>query len=283
MTTYPAINFISDNARTQGETKQFLEDLLQLAKEAPGGQAQIELTIASNGTVVPTGAVHTIDTFEDDPTDFLNQMTPTNHPAGRMIHIRLANAGRITTIHHNNGGSGQLTMVAGVDKVMVAGQFLSFILVGTDWVEIHTPELLATVATPGIVERASVAEVRDPSIDGKFPTVKDLYDAFVVVPLTSTSNQIVFNLDDGIKFRHTATENTQLTNPSNLVIGKTWSFEWLQHASSPKTMSWGSFYTTAGKFAALPAVTATNSARDHFTMECLGTGKIMVTSILNHD
>ncbi len=171
-------------------------------------------------------------------------------------------------------------MQAGVDKVMVAGQFLSFILVGTDWVEINAAEVLATVAIPGIVERATIAEVRDPSVDDKFPTVKDLYDALAAVNLTSTSNEIIFDLDDGIKFRHTATENTQLKNPSNVVIGKTWSLEWKQD-TTPRTLTWGSFFTAAAK--TLPTVTAVNGARDHFTFENLATGKIMVTSILNHD
>jgi hypothetical protein len=37
MTALAAAGYISDNARTEGQLKQFLEDILAVIKEMPGG------------------------------------------------------------------------------------------------------------------------------------------------------------------------------------------------------------------------------------------------------
>ena len=85
-----------------------------------------------------------------------------------------------------------------------------------------------------------------------------------VTALTSSGASIAINLATNNNFSHTLTENTTLANPSNVVAGQSGSIAFTQHASSPKTLAYGSNWV----FAALenggadPALTATNSALD---------------------
>lgn len=78
--------------------------------------------------------------------------------------------------------------------------------------------------------------------------------------LTSTSNSIAVNLALNSNFTHTFTENTTIANPSNIVVGQTGAIRFTQHASSPKTLAYGSYYKFPG--GSVPSVTATNSAID---------------------
>ena len=80
------------------------------------------------------------------------------------------------------------------------------------------------------------------------------------VALTSTSASIAVDASLANNFTHTFTENTTLANPSNLVAGQSGVIVFTQHASSPKTLAFGSNYKFSGGTA--PSVTATNSAVD---------------------
>lgn len=77
--------------------------------------------------------------------------------------------------------------------------------------------------------------------------------------LTSTSNSIAVDFALTNDFTHTFTENTTLANPSNVVVGQSGSFRFTQHASSPKTLAYGSSYKFIG---GTPSVSAVNSASD---------------------
>lgn len=78
--------------------------------------------------------------------------------------------------------------------------------------------------------------------------------------LTSSGGSISSDFAVSNNFSHTFTENTTLANPSNLVAGQSGSIVFTQHASSPKTLAFGSYW----KFqdATVPTVTANNSAVD---------------------
>lgn len=78
--------------------------------------------------------------------------------------------------------------------------------------------------------------------------------------LTSTSASIASDFSTANNFTHTFTENTTLANPSNLVAGQSGVIVFTQHASSPKTLAFGSYWKFPGGTA--PTVTATNSAVD---------------------
>lgn len=80
------------------------------------------------------------------------------------------------------------------------------------------------------------------------------------VALTSSAASIATDASLANNFTHTFTENTTLANPTNLVAGQSGVIVFTQHASSPKTLAFGS----AWKFSSgtVPSVTATNSAVD---------------------
>ena len=85
-----------------------------------------------------------------------------------------------------------------------------------------------------------------------------------VTALTSTSNSIAINLATNCNFSHTFTENTTLANPSSPVAGQSGAIFFTQHASSVKTLAFGSYwlFPAIENGGADPAVTATVSAVD---------------------
>jgi len=80
------------------------------------------------------------------------------------------------------------------------------------------------------------------------------------VSLSSSAGSIASDFALGNNFTHTFTENTTLANPTNLVSGQAGMIVFTQHSSSPKTLAFGSYWKFPS--AAIPAVTATNSAVD---------------------
>lgn len=80
------------------------------------------------------------------------------------------------------------------------------------------------------------------------------------VALTSSAASIATDASLANNFTHTFTENTTLANPTNLVAGQSGVIVFTQHASSPKTLAFGSYW----KFSSgtTPSVTASNSAVD---------------------
>ena len=78
--------------------------------------------------------------------------------------------------------------------------------------------------------------------------------------LTSTSASIAVDASASNNFTHTFTENTILANPSNLVQGQSGVIVFTQHASSPKTLAFASYWDFPS--GTVPTMTATNSAVD---------------------
>ena len=101
-----------------------------------------------------------------------------------------------------------------------------------------------------------------------------------VTALTSSSNSIAIALLTTNDYSHTFTENTTLANPSDtLVAGQSGSIFLTQHASSPKTLAFGSEYDFVG--GTVPTVTAANSARDRLDYVVRADAKIEITAVLN--
>ncbi|MFQ5954020.1 MAG: hypothetical protein ACE5JZ_03040 [Kiloniellales bacterium] len=115
MTALPAANYFNDNARTEGEIKQWGEDIRSVIDELLGGSAEADLTIAT-GAVTPTGAVHRIDTEAAASTDDLDTLTATNMPSGRLLLLRAKNAARTVVVKHSaTPGAGQISLADGAD------------------------------------------------------------------------------------------------------------------------------------------------------------------------
>lgn len=83
-----------------------------------------------------------------------------------------------------------------------------------------------------------------------------------ITALSSSSNTMTPNLNTNNLFSHTFTENTTLANPSNIAsaVGQGGAIFLTQHASAPKTLSFGSYWMFEGGTA--PTITATNDAAD---------------------
>lgn len=78
--------------------------------------------------------------------------------------------------------------------------------------------------------------------------------------LTSSSASIAVDMALNNDFKHTFTENTTLANPSNAVEGQSGAIRFTQHASSPKTLDFGTSWKFPG--GTEPSASATNSAAD---------------------
>lgn len=93
--------------------------------------------------------------------------------------------------------------------------------------------------------------------------------------LTSSSGSIAVDMNAGNYFSHTLTENTTLANPSNIVAGQSGIFKFTQHASSPKTIDFGSYWIFEG--GTEPELSTTVSAVDVLVYEVLSTTSILAT------
>lgn len=143
MATLPAANYLTDNARTEGEFKAGLEAMLSSTKQIPGaGVAELAYTIAA-GSVTPAGGggMLVLDTESSAASDDLTNIVQTNYPDGSLLVIRNANAARVVVVKHAATGSGQMFLDRSVDLVLDdTKRFLCLQRRGTDWYEVwHSP------------------------------------------------------------------------------------------------------------------------------------------------
>jgi hypothetical protein len=135
MTQFTAANYLSNAGRTEAELKVAFEDNLAATKQLLGGAAQSTLTLVSD-QITPTGAFHLVDTQAAAATDNLAQILQTNLPDGSWLILGIVSASRTVVFKHAAGGTGQLTMLGGVDvTVDNVTTFLSFQRRGTLWEE----------------------------------------------------------------------------------------------------------------------------------------------------
>ena len=73
--------------------------------------------------------------------------------------------------------------------------------------------------------------------------------------------------------------DTTLANPTNIVAGQSGAIALTQHASSPKTLAFGSYWDFAG--GTIPTVTAANSAGDTLFYRVKSTTKIETSWVGN--
>jgi hypothetical protein len=96
-------------AATEGELKQWGEDIRSFIAQMPGGRAVAELTIAA-GAILPTGGAHTVDTEGDAESDTLGTIQLDNLPDGALLAISPASAAREVIVAHGAGGTGQILL-----------------------------------------------------------------------------------------------------------------------------------------------------------------------------
>lgn len=168
---------------------------------------------------------------------------------GQVCFVRAANANATTTPTFSPSGLTARTIVKNGGQALAAGDIfgtghelvLRYYLASTRW-ELLNPTVKSSVAVTNAAQTFTGGQRTAASA------------------LTSSSSSIAIDLALNNDFTHTFTENTTLANPSNIVAGQKGRIYLTQHASSPKTLAYGSFYKFSGGTA--PTVTATNSAID---------------------
>lgn len=121
--TLPAVDYLNQNTRTEGEMKLALEDFLKGLKQVPGvGVTEQALTLATDAITPAVGAsgIISIDTEAAAAADNLANIVLTNVPDGSCLMLRIANNARVVTVKHLAGGSGQLSLRSAADLVMSA-------------------------------------------------------------------------------------------------------------------------------------------------------------------
>ena len=136
MTTLPASGYWENNARTEGEGKQWGEDIRDVLAELLGGSAASMLTIAS-GVIVPTIGIHTIETEAGAASDYLTNITTTNTPDGRLLLLSAYHTDHTVVVRDAAGGAGQIHMLNNADVSLIATlKWILLIRSGADWYEI---------------------------------------------------------------------------------------------------------------------------------------------------
>ena len=162
-----------------------------------------------------------------------------------------------TTLRTSIGvGTGDSPQFTGVELGHATDSTITRVSAGLIAVEGNTVPMLATAQTFSKAQSGSITAI------------------------TSSSNSIATNMALNNHFSHTFTEDTTLANPTNIVAGTSGSFFLTQHASSPKTLAFGSYFDFAAGTA--PTVTATNSAVDRIdyiartttSLHCVWTGTL---------
>lgn len=106
-------------------------------------------------------------------------------------------------------------------------------------------------------------EVTINSVQNAVDALEAANDAFVPGTLTSSGGQIAINLATKLNFAHTMTENTTLANPTNAVAGQSGQIFFTQHASTARTLAFGSNWKSTDGFTA--TISTTLSAKNLLT------------------
>lgn len=101
-----------------------------------GGAAETTLTLVS-GVATPTLGKHRIDTEGAAAADDLTHLAQSGLDDGRLLFIRSVSAGRVVTVKHLAGGTGEINLRLGADLVLDdPNKWLLLTRNGTQWVEV---------------------------------------------------------------------------------------------------------------------------------------------------
>lgn len=157
---------------------------------------------------------------------------------------------------------------------IAAGKICEVVYDGTYWILLNP----TTSLTPTTF--ATAAQFRADAAGSIALSPAAVWDAAAVVSLTSSSNQVAWNMATGINFNiNTLGENTTIQNPTNSKGGQSGYLRIIQDATGGRVVSWGSNFLFAGGIA--PTNTTTANSSDVFFYVCFADGTVLITSVLD--
>lgn len=134
MANFATSSQMTDSSNTVLEQKGYVEDNADAIRQVVGTGADGALTISS-GAITPVVAVNTVDTESSATTDDLSNIIATNFPDGFIVALKSLDAGRVVTVKHEAGGSGQISLLGGEDRELSTDTILTIRSDGANWVE----------------------------------------------------------------------------------------------------------------------------------------------------
>lgn len=119
MTSLPAAAYWGSSSRKVPDGQTIVEDVRNVIAEFPGGGAEVSVTL-SGDTITPAAGgarVLIVDTEAAAAADDLKNVDLTQVPDGAWLMIGFANVGRVVTVKHAAGGSGQFSLRGAVDLI----------------------------------------------------------------------------------------------------------------------------------------------------------------------
>lgn len=133
---------------------------------------------------------------------------------------------------------------------------------------------LAGLGSIAVLNEATAAEFRSNTADKALST-DQVWGAAASVALASVSGHIALDLNSGINFTHTLTENTILDDATNVKDGQSGKIEITQNGSSAKTFGVGTGYVWAGGVDGV--VSTALNARDVLFYVGLSNGDVLLS------
>lgn len=129
--------FFTAVPRSNGEAKAGHDQQAAVVAELLGGSPPSTLTIA-NGRIVPTAAIHYVDTEGQAPLDDLERIATDHHPAGRLLLLLPADPGRAVAVQHDSLAAAEGPLLLRGEGVTLGPGCTSLLLlrIGDVWTEI---------------------------------------------------------------------------------------------------------------------------------------------------
>jgi hypothetical protein len=179
MTDLPASGYWSDNSRTEGEQKQWGEDIRDFINQMIGGGLEEDVTISS-GSVTPSRAIISVDTEGATSSDTLDAIAQSNFPEGSVILVRAANASRTVTVNHNAGISGAILLQSGANTDLETDRFLWLKRTGTTWEEVSQIDTALGTASTKNVGQLSLIGVQTFTANGTYNATSGTQQVLVI-------------------------------------------------------------------------------------------------------
>ena len=193
MTDLAAQGFVSNSSRVVSEIKTILDDYRDFMKEAIGGSARSELTIATGSITPPDGSggsIFRVDTEADTVSDDLDTIAQANTHDGQLLILFAEHTARTVVVTNAAGGTGQVLTVDDNDfSLDDADKWIMVQRSGTSWIEIlrHIPQgSLSTITGANLAAADTVRVYDDDANIEKSVTIPEARIGF------SPANQCVF-------------------------------------------------------------------------------------------